>query len=165
MSYMLRMTEEQLAEREARLAGTPHKPAQRDLLTGRFRQVGKPEPYELDEAKVFWDWVRLNEKRIPELLELYHVANGGHRWKAIAAALKATGVRPGRLDYNLDVPRGTFHGLRFELKRVKSGDTSKEQDAVIRRHKANGYRVVVCRGADKAIKAVQEYLALPKVTV
>jgi hypothetical protein len=49
----------------------------------------------------------------PEARWLYAVPNGGFRHKAVAGKMKAQGVRAGVLDFNLDVARGGYHGLRI----------------------------------------------------
>lgn len=46
-----------------------------------------------DQCAIF-EWVALNEGRLPELGLLFHVPNGGKRDKVTAARLKAEGVKP-----------------------------------------------------------------------
>jgi hypothetical protein len=50
--------------------------------------------------------------RMPEVADLiFHVPNGGHRVKAVAAKLKAQGVKAGMPDLVLPMARGGFFGL------------------------------------------------------
>ena len=50
---------------------------------------------EHDEQVLIFKWARLSEGRWPELALLFAIPNGGHRHKAVAAKLKAEGVRAG----------------------------------------------------------------------
>jgi hypothetical protein len=97
---------------------------------------------------------------LPEFA-LYAVPNGGDRHPAVAAKLKAEGVRSGILDLNLDaqcprVPEAM--GLRIEMK-VKPNRPSKAQQAVIDYLRRARYHVVVAWDAEEAIQAITGYLA------
>lgn len=89
---------------------------------------------------------------------LLAIPNGGLRSKAVAAKLKAEGVRPGVPDLFLPVARGREHGLWIEMKRTKGGHISPEQEAWAEALEAQGYRVRICRGADAAIREIRDYL-------
>ena len=102
-------------------------------------------------------WAQLHEKRYPALELLYAIPNGGVRHKAVAAKLKAEGVKPGIPDLCLNAARGGFHGLYIEMKYGKN-KTSKDQDKIIAGLRAEGYRVEVCYSAGEAIDVLQEYL-------
>ena len=96
---------------------------------------------------------------LPEFA-LYAVPNGGARHPAVAAKLKAEGVRAGILDLNLDAKSPgdpSAMGLRIEMK-VKPNRASKEQVAVIDYLRRAGYHVVVAWDADEAIQAITGYL-------
>lgn len=112
------------------------------------------------EARSFMRKVRLWEKVHPELQLLHHIPNGGKRDIATAQQLWREGVRPGIPDYFLPVPRQGFNGLYIELKRVRGGEVSPEQKALIPRLRAQGYRVEVCRGWKAAWAVLEDYLGV-----
>lgn len=103
-------------------------------------------------------WARYQEKVIPELRSLFAIPNGGHRNIATARKMKAEGVKRGVPDLCLAVPRGEYHGLYIELKRVGGGVVSKEQKEWIARLIESGYRVEACHGEAQARKVILEYL-------
>lgn len=119
-------------------------------------------PTEHVEAVRLMQAVRLHESRHPELSNLTAIPNGGDRHGAVAAKMKAEGVRKGYPDYLLDVPRGDFHGLRIELKRINASpsDTKTEQRDWHARLRAQGYRVEVCKGWEAAWAVICDYLSI-----
>lgn len=120
-------------------------------------------PTEHVEAIRLMQVVRMHEHQHPELLNLTAIPNGGDRHPAVAAKMKAEGVRKGYPDYLLDEPRGEFHGLRIELKRVDASpsDTKPEQQKWHARLRAAGYRVEVCKGWQAAWAVLCDYLSIP----
>lgn len=112
---------------------------------------------EHQEQKALFAWASLAEGRWPELGLLYAVPNGGHRHKAVAARMKAEGVKSGVPDICLPVARGGYHGLYIELKTVR-GQVSNAQRQWLRRLQAQGYRVAICRGWEAARKFIEDYL-------
>lgn len=116
-------------------------------------------PTEQAEGEMLWRVVLGNLHAWPELACLYHVPNGGHRARKTAAELARSGVRAGVPDYCLPVPRGGFHGLYVELKRLSGGRTSPEQREWLAMLQAQGYRAVVCRGWEQAWAVIRDYLA------
>ena len=96
----------------------------------------------------------------PELEWFYHVPNGGWRSRKVANALQRQGVKSGPWDYNLDVPRGNYHGLRIELKRRAGGGLSPQQKRWGEGLTMNGYLAVVCRGWEEARDRLVDYLAM-----
>jgi hypothetical protein len=90
---------------------------------------------------------------------MYHCPNGGRRNKAEAAKLKAMGVRKGIPDLFLPIPRQGYHGLYIEMKRLKNGKVSPDQQKEIARLKADGYAVEVANGSEEAKGKVLRYLA------
>ena len=120
-----------------------------------------PCPTEHAEACQLMQLVRLHRGRYPELeTNLFHVPNGGKRGKATAGQLKGEGVRKGVLDYYLLVPRGGFHGMALELKRMHGGGLEPEQRDEINRLRANGYHATWARGAQAAFEALVAYLRM-----
>ncbi|MFC0708982.1 VRR-NUC domain-containing protein [Azorhizophilus paspali] len=86
------------------------------------------------------------------------IPNGGARRKAVAGKLKAEGVRKGYPDLQLLMPRGGYHGLIIELKRVKGGRVEPEQADWLEWLAGQGYMAVVCKGADEARETIKRYL-------
>lgn len=105
--------------------------------------------------------------RYPDAYELlYHVPNGGHRLKEVAAKLKAQGVKAGIPDLVLTMARGGYFGLYIEFKAtVDPAPVSSSQQACIRRLNEQGYLAVVCQGHFDAMECLRAYLALPKTEV
>lgn len=124
-----------------------------------------PVPSEHDEQVALFEWAALHEWHEPRLELLYAIPNGGARHPAVAAKLKAEGVKAGVPDTCLPVAAGGFHGLYIELKRVKGGTTRYEQtrwNALLVRH---GYRATVCRGWVAAARLICEYLGREDMAV
>jgi hypothetical protein len=115
-------------------------------------------PLESQEQTMLFNWARLMENRMPEFRMLYHIPNGGHRNKIVAAKLKAEGVRSGVPDICLPVARLGFHGLYVEMKRRKGAKTTPEQKEWIDALGKQGYCAVVCYGWDEAREAIENYL-------
>jgi len=96
--------------------------------------------------------------KIPELKWLVAIPNGEYRNKATAGKLKAMGVRAGIPDLFLAIRRGRYPGLWIELKKLKSGKTSPEQDIWLEHLKSQGYGARVCYGWESAKDTILEYL-------
>lgn len=102
--------------------------------------------------------------RYPQAYKLiYHVPNGGHRHKLVAAKLKGQGVKAGVPDLVLPMARGGYFGLYIEFKAKPPFDAevSPSQDAYIQALNAQGYLAIVCRGSIDAIEAIRAYLLQP----
>ena len=127
------------------------------------KRTGYFAPLEHDEQVRLMILVGLHVGRWPVLRLLYAVPNGGDRHPAVAAKLRAEGVKRGVPDLCLPVARGAHHGLYVELKRVKGSATSPEQKRWMADLREQGYRVVLCKGADAAWEEIQAYLALERV--
>ena len=86
-------------------------------------------------------------------LDYWATPNGGNRNIVTAAKMKAEGQKAG-------IPDLFFPELRLfvEMKRTKGGSVSKEQKHWIERLTKHGYKVVVCKGAAEAVKAIEEAL-------
>lgn len=102
---------------------------------------------------------------IPELHWMYAVPNGGERHKAVAARMKAEGVRSGVWDVHLPLPRGTAPGLYIEMKdpkrrNQKQGGLSDDQVKFGMAMHAAGYATHVCYTWEEARDALLAYLAL-----
>lgn len=104
---------------------------------------------------------RLYEPRYPDLQMLFAVPNGGYRSEATGALLKAEGLRPGVSDLLLLAPRGNYHGMCLELKRVGGAGPSVEQEAFLMRAHRRGYYVAVAYGWVEAWGEICKYLGIP----
>lgn len=112
----------------------------------------------------------MTELRIcmPDVADLiFHVPNGGHRVKAVAAKLKAQGVKAGIPDLVLPMARGGFFGLYIEFKATPPNDAaiSSSQHERIRKLNAQGYLAVVCRGHFDTVEQIRAYLRLAPTVV
>lgn len=103
-------------------------------------------------------WCALNATKYPELKWLYHIPNGGSRHKAEAGKLKGMGVKSGVPDLCLPIKRGAYSGLYVELKKLKGGKVSDEQDAWIALLQSQGFGAIVCHGWIEARNVLVEYL-------
>jgi hypothetical protein len=102
--------------------------------------------------------------RYPQAYKLiYHVPNGGHRVKAVAAKLKGQGVKAGVPDLVLPMARGGYFGLYIEFKAKPPFDApvSPSQDAFLQLLTNENYLAIVCRGNIDAVEAIRAYLLLP----
>lgn len=118
-----------------------------------------PPPTESVEQQQLFAWARLQSGACPELEYMHHVPNGGLRNKAVAAKLKAEGVKSGVPDICLPVPRTGHHGLYFEMKRrgEKESDEQKRWLAFLNKQ---GYKTATCHGCEEAILLVCTYMGL-----
>jgi VRR-NUC domain len=112
-------------------------------------------PFESEEQTTVFDWVDAMSIRVPELAFLYHPPNET-AWK-----LKKQGVKAGVSDLHLPVPARGYIGLWIELKRVKGGRLSKEQDQWLQNMANFGHFTAVSYGAEQAIKVLEYYLDIP----
>ena len=112
---------------------------------------------EHQEQAALFRWAGFAAARWPELALLYAIPNGGHRHKAVAARMKAEGVKRGVPDLCLPVPRGNHHGLYVELK-TADGSASRAQRQWLTALQRQGYRVAVCRGWEAARAFIEDYL-------
>ncbi|MCW8278937.1 VRR-NUC domain-containing protein [Pseudomonas sp. PCH199] len=106
--------------------------------------------------------------RMPEIADLiYHVPNGGHRLKSVAAKLKQQGVVAGIPDLVLTMARGGFFGLYIEFKATPPNDAaiSPSQHERIRKLNEQGYLAVVCRGHFDTMEQIRAYLRLTPTVV
>ena len=92
-------------------------------------------------------WFR---RTYPDTL-IFAIPNGGMRSKSQAMKLKVEGVVPGIPD--LFVPEWK---LWIEMKKIKNGVVSKEQQAMIKYLQSVGYDVIVGLGAEDAKAQILE---------
>lgn len=106
--------------------------------------------------------------RMPEVADLiYHVPNGGHRLKKVAADLKGQGVAAGVPDLVLTMARGGYFGLYIEFKATppNAAPVSDSQHKWIRKLNDQGYLAIVCRGHFDAMEQIRAYLRLAPTVV
>lgn len=115
-------------------------------------------PTESEEQKQVIRWAELQSHAMPELRLLHHIPNEAKRSPALAARLKAEGMKSGVPDLFLPVPRGGYHGLFVEMKRRHGGTVSDAQREWLAALTEQGYRATVCKGAVEAIDTIKEYL-------
>lgn len=120
-----------------------------------------PVPTESVEQINLFRWADWQMGAHPELKWLYHVPNGGLRSKATAGRLKAEGVKAGVPDVCLPIPRGAYHGLYIEMKRLKGNGTTGDQDDWLEFLQSQRYFIAVCKGWEAATDVILEYLGLP----
>jgi hypothetical protein len=129
--------------------------------TGRAKPVDREG---LEQAAL----MRELELCSPAVFDLiYHVPNGGHRVKAVAAKLKAQGVKAGIPDLVLSMARGGYFGLYIEFKATPPNDAavSANQQERLRKLNDQGYLAIVCRGHFDAMEQIRAYLRLAPTVV
>lgn len=131
------------------------------------RPSRKNNDREHQEQKSVISWANLQTAIAPELELLFAIPNGGDRHLFVAKKLKAEGAKKGVPDLCLPVARGRYHGLYIEMKKPanritgdRPGTLSKDQQNWIQRLTGEGYRAVVCYGAQAAINEISNYLKL-----
>ena len=115
-------------------------------------------PSEDEEQATLFEWADINTVKYPCLKNLYAIPNGGKRPKSVAKTMKRTGTKRGVPDICLPVPKGKYHGLYIELKRIKDGRLSTEQRQWLRDLDENGYKAVMCKGWQEAVHVLVNYI-------
>ncbi len=101
---------------------------------------------------------RYLERDHPEVKYLFATPNGGHRHIAVAAKLKAEGVRSGVPDLFLPLPiPGASAGLWIEMK-APDGRVTQNQDDYLRFLGEVGFTTKVCYSAQAAVDAIRCHL-------
>lgn len=143
---------------------------------------GVASPLEHVEQVNFFGLVAALMPEHPWLGMMYAIPNGGERASRTAFSrgrhvrvctagkkLKAEGVKAGVPDIHLPAPRGNYHGLYIEAKRMPYRTAkgkltrfypSEEQKIFIAGLRALGHKVNVCEGSDAMIKTLIEYIDL-----
>lgn len=111
-------------------------------------------PREDEEQKRVILFLRVNYPLI-----LFCASAGGMRTSMKQAMkMKATGYVSGFPDLFIYEPRGMYHGLAIEMKRIKGGAVSSEQKEWQQKLRDRNYKAEICKGAVSAMKIIQEYL-------
>jgi len=107
-------------------------------------------PFEEDEQATvcsFLDILKLDYCAVP---------NGGFRHKKTAVSMKRTGVKAGIPDILIfSRPKDNSAGVAIEMKRLKGGRVTPEQEAWHTKLRGHGWKVFVCRGAGAAIDCIK----------
>lgn len=133
-----------------------------DRTRARKRRASSRQAEHL-EQKALFQWALQVERQLPELRNLFAVPNGGDRHPAVAAKLKAEGVRRGVPDVMLAWvvrdERGQIMapGLYIEMKAGRNRPTPEQLDWRSRLIAA-GYSWWVCYSWKDAANAILEYL-------
>ena len=117
-------------------------------------------PTESEEQQSLFRWAAYESGAHPELALLYHIPNEGKRSQIAGAKLRAEGLKRGVPDICLPVPRGKWHGLYIELKRLRGGRVSDDQQRWLDALNERGYFATVCRGWQQAAAEIQNYLGI-----
>lgn len=88
---------------------------------------------------------------------LWAVPNSAKRSYAVANYMTSEGLRSGVPDITFAYPAGKYHGLFIEMKRRHGGKVSPEQEVMLDLLNGMGYKAIVCRGCDEAIKELMSY--------
>lgn len=127
--------------------------------------MSKSLPTESQEQAAVVSWFDLQHPRLSP--HLFAVPNGAwlagsnRQRAALVNKMKKEGMRSGVPDLILALPRGGYHGLFIEMKRLKGGTISEPQKKYMETLNEHGYLAVVCRGSDSAIGEIKEYLKGP----
>jgi VRR-NUC domain. len=113
----------------------------------------KTHPSETEEQEGFVNWFRTKFSGVL----IFAIPNGGHRAISTAKRLKAEGVVSGIPDLHVPAWR-----LWVEMKRVKGGKLSAEQEAMILHLEGLGHKVVVGKGAEDASAQIVEWIKAHK---
>ena len=109
-------------------------------------------------ALIIWADHLAKSGQLPQLSMLMAIPNGGYRPPAVAARMKAEGVRAGVPDLFLAYPNAAgYHGLWIEMKVGKNRPTPAQWEW-IEALEGYGYAVAVCWGMEEAQEVVLDYL-------
>jgi len=117
-------------------------------------KVDDMKDLEHQEQKALIEWCEY--KGYPFNL-IFAIPNGGQRHKAVAAKLKAEGVKSGIPDLFLPVAAWEKHGLFIEMKSEK-GKVTKNQKIWLSKLSKEEYSTVVCFGFEDAKIEIEDYL-------
>ncbi len=110
---------------------------------------------EHDEQAAFWNFVQA--KQLDQKYPVYAVPN--QRRPETVGRMKKEGMVAGALDFNVDVARQGYHGLRIEFK-WGPNTLSPEQQEMARKLMEQRYLASVCYDADEGIAELTWYLEL-----
>lgn len=115
--------------------------------------------HELQEQKTLFEFLTMIEPQHPKLQYMFHVPNGGHRHPAVAAQMKAAGVKRGVPDILFPIRYGNYNGLAIELK-AGINRTTKDQVVWLDVLEKEGWKTAVCYGWVSAAIEIVQYLGV-----
>jgi hypothetical protein len=88
-----------------------------------------------------------------------YCASAGGMWTSDSQRIKMarTGYVKGFPDLFIYEPRGKYHGLAIEMKKVKGSKIEPEQVQWQEQLRNRGYCSYICKGNEEAIKVIDEY--------
>lgn len=107
----------------------------------------------------YFDLIKTYRPKYEDLYMVYSIPNGLKLHPLTAQKAVDSGLTKGIWDINIDVPRGTYHGARIEVKTTK-GYLTPDQKRYKDRYNANNYLAVVCRSTDELWKFTLDYIGL-----
>ena len=119
----------------------------------KYAQAGTEHSH---QVAVFM-WCSRYLELYPVLKWLYAIPNGGERNKAVAARLKAEGVKSGVSDLCLPVRAQGYSGLYIEMKKP-GGKESKEQKEFGAFVSDQGFCYKLCMTWEEAVEVLKWYL-------
>lgn len=125
------------------------------MTANEYKKIAAPS--EDEEQTTIMDYCLAMQGKYPELEMMYHIPNEGKRGRYYASVQKRIGLKAGVPDLCLPIARKGFHGLYIEVKAI-DGRTSPKQQEWIDKLNEQGYKAVVCYGADAAIEVIADYL-------
>lgn len=108
---------------------------------------------------LFFEILKLNEKKYPSLKFVFAVPNGGHRHVAVATKLKREGVKRGVFDVLFFHRTKDYSGLAIEFKAGKNKLTP-EQKEFQSYLETQGIYTAVCYSVDQALDEIEKYLEI-----
>ena len=106
----------------------------------------------------------LGYTKIQDVDLVFAIPNGGQRHPAVAAKLKAEGVKAGMPDVAWPVARGGFIGLAIEFKAATGKPTQNQIDKIDALQRA-GWFVTLCWSADAAVRTVKGYAGMMELKI
>lgn len=125
------------------------------MTASEYKKITTPS--EDEEQSTIMDYCRAMSGKYPELEMMYHIPNEGKRGRYYATVQKRIGLKAGVPDLCLPIARKGYHGLYIEVKAI-DGRTSPKQQEWIDKLNEQGYKAVVCYGADAAIEVIADYI-------
>jgi hypothetical protein len=113
--------------------------------------------HELQEQITLFEFLTLIESKEPMLQYMFHVPNGGHRHPAVAAQMKAAGVKRGVPDILFPIGYNNFRGLAIELK-AGINRTTKDQVVWLDVLEKEQWKTVICYGWVNAAIEIIKYI-------
>ena len=115
-------------------------------------------PKEREEQVGFFRWISLHPDAAQARGLIFAVPNGARVTIGQGVKLKAEGLMTGVPDIFLALPKGRYHGLFIEMKRIGGRKPGTEQVEWMNRLKDKGYAVALCFGAEEAKTDLIKYI-------